>query len=125
MKLRIKGDSIRLRLSQAEVKRIATGKSVKEVTTFPGGESLVYVFEPSPRSSSLGATFFDRQLVISLPLADAIAWATGSNIAIQTSLGSLAILIEKDFVCLKPREFQTEDESDLFPNPNVAHGHCT
>ncbi|GIT14245.1 MAG: hypothetical protein CM1200mP36_00010 [Gammaproteobacteria bacterium] len=30
--------------------------------------------------------------------------------------GRLKILVEKDFVCLAPREGE-EDEADMFPNP--------
>ncbi len=41
MKLRIRGDSIRLRLKRAEVDQIAPGNSIAEETHFPGS-ALTY-----------------------------------------------------------------------------------
>ena len=53
--------------------------------------------------------------------SDQISWAAEQ--ALENG-NSLAILIEKDFFCLKPRTHQSEDESDLFHNPNEKQGRC-
>jgi len=129
MKMRIKGNSIRLRLSRTEAEAVAAGRAVRETTAFPGGATLSYVLEPSPRAPALSATFLDHQVIVAVPLAEALAWAGGTAVALQgripTPAGELSLLVEKDFTCLKPRQHEREDESDLFPNPNEAHGHCT
>jgi hypothetical protein len=128
MKLRIKGDSLRLRLSQPETRRIGDGLAVHETTTFPGGARLVYALEPNGQAREIGASFSDHRLVISLPTKLGLAWASGPEVSLRAVLplhrgGELHVLIEKDFACLKPRS-SFEDESELFPNPHEAHGHC-
>ncbi len=42
MKLRIKGDSLRLRLTQGEVTALDTGGVVEEKVRFGGGAALIY-----------------------------------------------------------------------------------
>jgi hypothetical protein len=130
MKLRIRGDSIRLRLTQTETRMIAEGIAVKETTSFPGGKHLTYMLSAEGRAKEIGASFGDHQLVVTLPFERAQAWALGNDVSLRAAIplqrgGVLSILVEKDFACLKGRETMEEDESDMFPNPNEAHGHCT
>ena len=124
MKIRIRGDSIRLRLSQSEVSKIAMGEFVEEATKFPQGEKFIYRLETSPTQTSVGACFVDHQMVVSVPQKEAVEWADSETVAMKAERSGLFILIEKDFACLKPRENENEDESDLFANPNQAHGNC-
>ena len=46
MKMRIKGNSIRLRLTKTEIKRIENGHPVEEVLAFGGGKALKYQLHP-------------------------------------------------------------------------------
>ncbi|MGZ3651319.1 MAG: DUF7009 family protein [Bdellovibrionota bacterium] len=125
MKLRIRGDSIRLRLTRTEVAAVAQGQIVQEFTSFPGGIRFAYCLEPQPLAAGIEASFRDGRIAVTVPLAQAIAWAEGESVALQNSAEELSILIEKDFACLKPRAFEKEDESDMFPNPNLSSGQCT
>lgn len=126
MKLRVRGNSLRLRLTQTEVAAIARGQAVEEALHFAGGGQLRYVLAPDGAVPEPVAAFREGTVLVSLPLARAIAWARGGEVALQSSSGySPSLLVEKDFACLKPRAHEHEDESDLFPNPNLAHGHCT
>ena len=120
MKLRIRGDSIRLRLTRTEVAAVAQGQLVQEFTGFPGGIRFAYSLEPRADAAGISASFSDGRIVVALPLAQALAWANGDSVTLQSG----GILIEKDFACLKPRAHEQEDESDMFPNPNLSHGHC-
>ena len=43
MKLRIKDNSIRLRLTQTEVERIGNGDQIHSNLNFPGGEKVSYL----------------------------------------------------------------------------------
>jgi hypothetical protein len=131
MKLRVKGDSIRLRLTKSEVKKIGQGESVFEETHFPDGSSFSYRLIPSEKSLEIGAQFQASELQIFVPMALAIDWAKGETIELQIHqslsgkpASKLHVLIEKDFFCLKPRAHQHEDESDMFENPNSAKGTC-
>ncbi len=122
MKLRIRDNSIRLRLSQTEVEALDGQGSISSKIAFTGGAALVYEIESSPACVAPTATFEDDRISIRLPSSSVEAWAATEQISIrdEQSLSSgekLSILVEKDFACPKPRE--GEDESDMFPNPNV------
>lgn len=126
MKLRIRGDSIRMRLTQKEVASIAEGHMVEESLDFGGGVRLRYSVEPAKGAAQLGANFIGGRITLSVPYERALEWARGGEVAMQSEAGALpGILIEKDFACLKLRTNENEDESDMFPNPNLAGGHCT
>jgi hypothetical protein len=128
MKLRIKGNSIRMRLTQTEIKKIAEGKAVQETLSFGGGTHLIYSLVPSHETQAIHASFEQREIRVHLPIDASKAWASSDQISLKhhqaIERDQLFILIEKDFLCLKPRQHEVEDESDLFPNPNEAHGRC-
>ena len=56
MKLRIRGNTLRLRLSRSEVDLVGQGKEVEESTSFPGGGKLQYVLRQSPSKTSVVKT---------------------------------------------------------------------
>ncbi len=122
MKLRIRDNSIRLRLTRGEVDSLRADGLVEACTEFPGGREFGYVLESSPASVQPGAFFSDRVITIRVPETMALAWASTEQISIQGEQllddgEKLTILVEKDFVCLAPRE--GEDESDMYPNPQA------
>jgi hypothetical protein len=128
MKLRIRGNSLRLRLTRTEVAAIGRGETVRESISFSPTSRLDYVLE-SASGPDLRATFESASIRVAVPLTIAREWASSKTISVKAQQdigtgGRLQLLIEKDFTCLKPREHQHEDESDLFPNPNEEHGHC-
>ena len=118
MKLRIKDNSIRLRLTRSEVDRIAAEGRVEAAVAFADGRKVRYALE---RSGGAGteASWSERGLVVQVPEATLRDWAGSEQVSISASQplpeGSLGILVEKDFACLTPRE--GEDESDMFPHP--------
>lgn len=117
MKIRIKGNSIRLRLSQSEVKKWATDGVVKEVTDFGNKNSLAYQLKMS-EESQISASFNDDIISIDIPFTIGQEWCEGEQTSMESSIandGILHILVEKDFACLTPRA--GEDESDMYPNP--------
>lgn len=121
MKLRIRGSSLRLRLNQPEVEKLATEGLVKETVEFGAQEKLEYVLESSAAVSKICSNFSGGILKIMLPAHLATVWAKGDETgleAIQESneTQTLRILIEKDFACLKPRA--GEDDPHAFPHPD-------
>ena len=56
MKLRIRGNTLRLRLSRSEVDSVGQGKEVEESTSFPGGGKLQYVLRQTPSKTSVVKT---------------------------------------------------------------------
>lgn len=122
MKLRIRGDSIRIRVSQSEVGRILEAGVCEDRVRFAGGAALTYRVEVVP-DGRLEARLAGSVLTLCVPRALVDGWAEPAEVSIAGSQplaggDSLALLLEKDFACLAPRA--GEDESDLFPNPEAA-----
>ena len=122
MKLRIKGNSIRLRLGRSEVAQLMTGGVVAEATSFDlaGSQRLEYRLVATPEVSSVVASFEAGRIVVRLPVELAMAWGTRDQVGIAATQptstgGPLRILIEKDLECLDapPEESQADTFSRL------------
>ncbi len=128
MKLRIRDNSIRFRLTRSEVAQLQESYIVEARTCFTFGvnQTLFYQLEASIEESEIKASFQNNTISVRIPRAEAIAWAKSETIALlaEQADSKLKILIEKDFACLKPRQNEVEDESDMYPHPNAASGHC-
>lgn len=121
MKIRIKGDSIRFRLSQSDVATVRDRGVLLETTSFPNGGLFDYSlnFEPV---ADINAFVLENGIQVVIPESEGIAWCGSEQVGISAALdlpsgGQLSVLIEKDFACMQVRE--GEDESDLYPNPNA------
>ena len=120
MKLRIRDNSIRLRLTRHEVEALGRENIVSASTQFSGGRELSYDIECMTSCNAAAAKFSGDRITISLPTAAVLAWSRSEQVSIRGEQSleggeSLHILVEKDFACPKPR--QGEDESDMFGNP--------
>ncbi len=118
MKLRIKGNSIRIRLSMSEVERFAREGAVSETLSF-GPNELRYVLKRSGTHDTLSAAMSGDTLTMYLPCAMADVWTETSEVGFSYRQdngveGGLFLLLEKDFQCL---DDSIEDQSDNFPNP--------
>ena len=127
MKLRIRDNSIRLRLTRGEVDTLRDKGMVEACTDFPSGRTLRYLVESSPASVNPAAFFSENEITIRLPETTVLAWASTEQVSIQGEQmldegGTLKILVEKDFVCLTGRD--DEDESDMYPHPEADSGTC-
>ena len=124
MKLRIKGDSIRLRLTQSEVQALAEGGVVEDRVRFgAGAAALIYRLRRDAKAASIAASYADGAVEVRLPEREALSWAKSNEVTLQGAQpaaadAELRIVVEKDFACLTVRE--GEDESDNFPNPNQS-----
>ena len=119
MKLRILGNSIRLRVGKSELAELAEKGAVADAIHFAPGQALTYriVVDRSGRTS---ARFSAGEITVMVPGGDVQSLATTDLVSIrgsqQLAAGeSLSILIEKDFECLVPRA--GEDPRDLYDNP--------
>ena len=117
MKLRIKGDSVRLRLTQSEVRQLAEAGAVEDAMHVAPGASLAYGLRAA-QVARLGVEWEDATLTVLFPEDWIEDWAQGDMVGFEGTQGAgdgrtLAILVEKDFECLRKRP----DEEDAFPNP--------
>ena len=127
MKLRIRDNSVRLRLTRGEVDTLRSDGVVSAATGFPGGREFQYRVESSPAIVNPAAFFSDNVIAVRLPETAVLAWASTDQVSIPGDQllddGSrLQILVEKDFACLAPRE--DEDQSDMFPHPGAGTESC-
>jgi hypothetical protein len=124
MKLRIRGDSIRMRLKIGEVERIGAGERILEKTNFPGS-ALTYSLDVAD-IAAMKAQFSDGNLVVTLPRNAAEEWARNDKVSLVAELslpdtGTLSVLIEKDFECLAPGHHRDDlDDEDTFPHPDAG-----
>jgi hypothetical protein len=114
MKLRIQGNSLRLRVTQKEVAQLRDRGLIESFTTFGPGGALVYRLEGSPHTSSVAATFDGGTIRVSVPARTIDEWVhsdqLGSEAISDTGLG---LLIEKDFRCLHK---VGEQDPDAYPH---------
>jgi hypothetical protein len=118
MKLRLHGNSLRLRLSQPEVAQFSKTGYVEESVEFGPGSSLCYILESSSKITSPKAVFQNGELRVQISCAAAKEWATTDRVGVsgQQLLENgkpLSILIEKDFKCMHGDEI----DADAYPNP--------
>ncbi len=119
MKLRIKGNSLRIRLSKTEVNKLCNTGYLEEHTLF-GNNSFIYALSVKAGATELSAEFNNAAITMFIPAAFLRDWDANDTIGFDTSIplstgGSLYLLIEKDFQCL---DDTTEDQSDNYENPN-------
>ena len=119
MKIRIKDNSVRLRLTQKEVGEFEINKKVTAKTNFANSTTLSYqlVWRNDER---FDAQFENNEITIGVPFSIGKNWLNPNQVGMEESLhinngSKLRVLVEKDFACLTERV--DEDESDNFPNP--------
>jgi len=124
MKLRIRENTIRLRLKRSEVDQIASGKSIVEHTQFPHS-ILTYRLEIADKGPSV-ASFDQGNLAVRVPISEVRQWAQSDQVSIlaEQAVGDsqmLSLLVEKDFKCLSPGHHRPdEDDDDTFPHPHAG-----
>ncbi len=122
MKLRIKGNALRLRLTQTEVQTFgATGYVADAIQFGPGAEQQLQYILQRVEKAELTVSFTGTQIKLSVPAKIASTWTTTDQVGFEQKINingqdELLILVEKDFQCLQDRPH--EDESDMFPNPS-------
>lgn len=121
MKLRIRGNSIRLRLTKSEVEQLGETGSIEDSVVFgAAAPAFSYELQTTAEHDRMNAQFNANRLSISIPADDAKNWIRSDLVGIEEMQPVdehkvLRILVEKDFACLSERE--GEDDTDAFPNP--------
>ena len=123
MKIRIKGNSIRLRLTKTEVENFGKDGDFNEETQMLGG-IFRYQLKRSYNYENLAAEWIadENKIVFYMPEKIANEWVESNEVGFQHKMpladgNKLFLLIEKDFVCL---DNTFEDQSDNYPNPNAV-----
>ena len=127
MKLRIKGNTLRFRLTQSEVKAIENGEVISEKTFFGPKKFFEFTLGTKLFMQQIETDFTDGKIETWIPSNIALNWAKSDSVGIEHSQENaqeekLYILIEKDFKCLTERS--NEDESDNYPHPKEKDISC-
>jgi hypothetical protein len=126
MKLRIRGQSLRLRLAQPDLATLQAHGRIDDAVVFgPGsGQQFAYGIVLSPRAEATDLRYEPGRLTVVLPQAQATAWAYADATTLEASLPvagqrDLKLVIEKDFACRAPRA--AEEDAGAFANPLPGH----
>jgi len=120
MKLRIKGNSLRLRISRSEMAKLLQAGTIEDTICF--GETadakLIYALRMAA-AGDIRVEYLPQRVTVILSTEAASEWASSNKVGIygssDTPAGPLELIVEKDFACLGGDNPQDED---AFPNPN-------
>lgn len=120
MKIRIKGNSVRFRLTKSEVEALCKNGVFEEKTVFEE-DVFKYAVKMDADGNALRAEFKNQKITLWLPEKYGKDWHQNEQVGFENTmkLGNgqeLHLLLEKDFVCL---DNTTEDQSDNYPNPKA------
>lgn len=119
MKIRIKGNSLRMRLTRPEVETLASTGYLEEQTLFANNK-FIYAVQSVDNGNELSASLNANKITMFVSKAFLKAWPKNDVVGFNARMpvsenGSLFLLLEKDFMCL---DETTEDQSDNYENPN-------
>jgi hypothetical protein len=121
MKLRIKGNSLRLRVTPSEMMRLLETGRIEETIHFAPDKNacLTYALEHAAEASSLGLRYSPQEIAIVVSSREVHRWAgvqdVGLYAKVRTSHGPLELAVEKDFACLDKND---AENADTFPHPH-------
>ena len=120
MKIRIKGNTIRYRLTKSEVEKFCETGSFEEQTNFASA-IFKYQIKTKKDISALEADFSNNTITVFFPEKNAEDWAVNNTVGFDATYTTekgvdLYLLVEKDFVCM---DETVEDQSDNYPNPKA------
>jgi len=118
MKLRVKSNSIRYRLTKSDVADLSTKGILTEKVNF-GENQFVYELQITDQQE-LTAAFKDSTITLYKPSAMLNELAETDKVGFESNTSTLHLLVEKDFTCLDNVE---EDQSDNYPNPLAIQNH--
>lgn len=121
MKIRIKGNTVRYRLSKTEVKELANNGMLEEKTEFING-TLMYAIKQT-ENVELSADFIENTITLYVPKTALQNWAATDEVGLESNMilndsDTLYLLLEKDFKCTDADV--NEDQSDYFENPHLT-----
>ncbi len=123
MKLRIKGNSLRLRISQTELAKLVESGSIEDTIYFaPAPDAkLTYALQVAAAGPDISVEYLPQRVTVLISAPAASHWATTDAVGIygsaSTGTSSLELKVEKDFACLDGDE---PLDDDAFPNPNAG-----
>lgn len=122
MKIRIKGNSIRLRLTKTDVRNLKENGRVDEKTVLGKEQLFSYSLLKDENADAISAAFVNGSITVVLPKNEAKTLTETDEITVKGyqnngEEGDLFLLIEKDLQCL---DDTFEDQNDMYENPKTT-----
>ncbi|MBF8456840.1 hypothetical protein IV494_06545 [Kaistella sp. G5-32] len=123
MKIRIKGNSIRLRLTKTDIQNLKEKGIVEEKTIIGTQEIFKYSLVIDEKISTISAEFQANKITVFLSKNEAEILTETDEITVDGSQNNgeekgLFLLVEKDLQCL---DITREDQADMYENTKT---HC-
>ncbi len=123
MKLRIYRNTLRFRLSPADVAQLAGSGSIREITRFGRSQEFSCSLHARAGLETIRAVLDSNAITVDVPAGMAREWSKSETVGLHHSQplgdgGSLEIAIEKDFECRDGSS--DEPREQLYPNPNKS-----
>ncbi|MCO5947791.1 DUF7009 family protein [Mucilaginibacter flavidus] len=115
MKLRIKSNSIRYRLTQSDVAALVKNRQLEDSVDF-GVNKLLYTLQIVD-DYQLSATFNNNTITLFIPAGMLTELVETDKVGFENIRHLPHLLVEKDFTCL---DNVAEDQSDNYPNPSAT-----
>ena len=112
MKIRIKENALRYRLTKSDISALADNAYLQEQTSF-AEQPLIYALK-AVEDDRLSAGFFGNTITLFMPKQMAAELINTEKVGFKAISGALQLLVEKDFTCLDNVD---ADQSDNYPNP--------
>lgn len=119
MKLRLKGDTVRLRLTKSDIKNLKNHGLVNECTHI-GNTIFNYSLKKKKMTENLSASFEDNNLIIFISEKSVEELVQTNKVGVNElqqceSSADLYLLVEKDFKCLEDET--PESQEDMYEHP--------
>ena len=125
MKLRLKGNSIRVRLDRRDIEGLIDRGKIDDAVRFGPGLAFSYAVEvgAAPRERPK-ASYVDGCLTIRIDSEDAEEWLVSDRVGFDHEQavdgGGVRVILEKDFACIDRPLGEEEDDAYAFANPSAV-----
>jgi hypothetical protein len=118
MKIRIKSNSLRYRLTRSDVAQLTKVGYLEDKVDF-GEQSLLYALRLTD-DEALSATLVNNTITLYMSKYMINEWENTDRVGFEHMSDDLHLLVEKDFTCLDKVD---KDQSDNYPNPLAEKFH--
>ena len=112
MKLRIKSNSLRYRLTRSDVDKLSREGYLEDQINF-AGTPLIYAIQLTD-GQELTSSYIDNKITMCMSRKMIVELTDSDRVGFKNNNSRLELLVEKDFTCLDNVD---EDQSDNYPNP--------
>ena len=112
MKVRIRHNSVRYRLTRSDISTLAQEKRISDSVDF-GLQQLIYELQVVD-DYALSSTYNNDTITVYIPQRMVTELMETDKVGFENERHMPHLLVEKDFVCL---DETAEDQSDNYPNP--------